>query len=317
MSKKSRARWLACRAHSARNCLDQRYLLIVAMAAASSFVENRTGLPEDPIRDDSQETLELGAQDPEVTLEHEWTIRTNLHKKSWTVNKKDLQEINGKMFIRVSKFDRNFVFFCTGKGLQMGKCQATSCNVAAFDSLIQSRKKASLEMIGPVLHSEGVKRKPREEDKDLLACPYVSVRMPAFDFEGGVVGPLEVKMVWSIKASDLWVEFASQTWLYLKAMVMHGLQAQEYGRSKKTAKQAAKQHSFGSPKRSPKKVPKKKSSPKMWSKIKKPTRFSPMIVDELERTGAAHSQPQTSRDWNNLLRIPQSPSPSMKSDQSD
>ena len=292
-------------------------VLAVAMAASSAFVEQRTGLPDDPIMEDSQETLELGAQEPEVTLEHEWTIRTNLHKKSWTVNKKDLQEIKGMMFIRLSKFDRNFVFFCTGKGLQMNKCQATSCNVAAFDALVQSRKKASLEMIQPVLQAEGLKRKPREEDKDLLPRPYVRVMMPAFDWDAGVVGPLEVNMVWSLKSSDLWIEFRSETWLYLKSMVMKGLQDQEYGRTRRTAKQQC----FGSPKRSPKKKAKKaspkKKSPKMWSKFRKPTRFNKAIVAELEMTGAAHSQPQTSRDWNNLLGIPQSPSPSMNSDKSD
>ena len=52
----------------------------------------------------------------------------------------------------------------------MSKCQATSCNVAAYDALVQSRKKASLEMIQPVLQAEGLKRKPREEDKDLPAA---------------------------------------------------------------------------------------------------------------------------------------------------
>ena len=44
----------------------------------------------------------------------------------------------------------------------MGKCQATSCNVAAFDALVQSRKKASLEMIQPVLQAEGTGRHPGE-----------------------------------------------------------------------------------------------------------------------------------------------------------
>ena len=256
-------------------------------------------------QDDSQETLELGSPDPEVTLEHEWTIRTNFHKKCWTVKQSDVTEIKNMKFIRLSKWDRNFVFFCTGKGLQMAKCQTTSCNVAAFDCLVQARKQASLEAVKTILEAEGIKRKPREEDKDILTRAYVKVMMPAFDWDAGVVGPLESNMLWSLKASDLWIEFRSDTWLYLRQMVLKGLQEQEYGKSKRTAKSKSKV----SPKKSPKKhqfgSPKAKKSPKQ-KRPRKPTRFNKYIVTELERTGAAHSQPQTSRDWNNYLHIEQS-----------
>lgn len=259
------------------------------------------------VQDDSQETLELGTPDPEVTLEHEWTIRTNLHKKSWTVKQSDVQEVKNMKFIRLSKWDRNFVYFCTGKGLQMAKCQTTSCNVAAFDALVVARKTASMEMVKPLLETEGLTRKPREEDRDLLPRAYVKVLMPAFDWDAGVVGPLEANMLWSLKASDLWIEFRSQNWLYLRQMVLKGLQDQEYGRSKRSAKSKPKT----SPKKSPKKrqfgSPVKKKSPKQ-RRPRRHTRFNKAIVAELERTGAAHSQPQTSRDWNNYLHIPQSES---------
>ena len=263
-------------------------------------------------QDDSQETLELGSPDPEVTLEHEWTIRTNFHKKCWTLKQSNVTEIKNMKFIRLSKWDRNFVFFCTGKGLQMAKCQTTSCNVAAFDFLVQARKQVSLEVVKTFLEEEGIKRKPREKDRDLLTRPYVKVMMPAFDWDAGVVGPLEGNMLWSMKASDLWIEFRSETWLYLRQMVLKGLQEQECGKSKRIAKskskvspkKSPKKHQFGSPQA---KIgsPKAKKSPKQ-KRPRKHTRFNKFIVDELERTGAAHSQPQTSRDWNNYLRIPQS-----------
>ena len=134
------------------------------------------------VQDDSQETLELGTPDPEVTLEHEWTIRTNLHKKSWTVKQSDAQEVKNMKFIQLSKRDRNFVYFCTGKGLAL------------------ARKTASMERVKPILETEGLTRKPREEDKDILPRAYVKVLMPAFDWDAGVVGPLEANMLWSLKA---------------------------------------------------------------------------------------------------------------------
>ena len=251
---------------------------------------------------DSQSTLELGDPDPQVTLTQEWSIRSNFQKKVWNIKEKDIMECQGMRFVRISKWDRQFVWFATGKGLSMGNLQATSANVKPFDELINLRKQASLQVAKAVLEKEGLSRKVREEDKDLLGSSYVSVTWPAFDFEDSVEGPLQVNMLWSVKSSDIWIEFASQTFLYLRKMIQKGLQQQEYGRSR------TKRHVFksASAKSSPKKSPKKK--------IRKPTRFSKFIVDELERTGAGHSQPQTARDWNNYTRIPQPPTPPDSSD---
>jgi len=298
--------WLACRAHSSQASILSRKSLIPAMSASSA----RSGLVEDPINDlDSQSTMELDNPDPQVTLTQEWSIRCNFQKKLWSVQDKDLQEVQGMRFVRISKWDRQFVFFATGKGLSMKNVQLASANVKPFDHLVALRKMTSLQVAKEMLEKEGQKRKVREEDKDLLEHRFVSVTCPAFDFEGQVEGPLQANMLWSIKSSDLWVEFSSQNFLYLRKMVQKGLADRDHGRTR-----AKKQvfHAKSPKKASPTKAAKSKSSPTKSPKkkiVRKPTRFSKFIVDELERTGAAHSQPQTARDWNNYLHIPQPDTP--------
>ena len=221
--------WLACRAHSSQASVLSRESLIPAMSASSA----RSGLVEDPINDlDSQSTMELDNPDPQVTLTQEWSIRCNFQKKLWSVQDKDLQEVQGMRFVRISKWDRQFVFFATGKGLSMKNVQLASANVKPFDHLVALRKMTSLQVAKEMLEKEGQKRKVREEDKDLLEHRFVSVTCPAFDFEGQVEGPLQANMLWSIKSSDLWVEFSSQNFLYLRKMVQKGLADRDHGRTR-------------------------------------------------------------------------------------
>ena len=258
--------WLVCRAHSSQISILSIKSLVPAMSETSAC----GGLAEDPINDlDSQSTMEFDNPDPQVTLTQEWSIRCNFQKKVWNVHDKDIQEVQGMRFVRISKWDRQFVFFATGKGLSMKNVQTASANVKPFDHLIALRKLTSLQMAKEVLEKEGLKRKVREEDKDLLPHQYVSVTCPAFEFEGQVIGPLQANLLWSIKSSELWIEFSSQNFLYLRQMVQKGLAEREHKKQifhkspmstgcpgKSPAKSPAK-----SPKKSPKKSPRFKRKP--------------------------------------------------------
>ena len=160
----------------------------------------------------------------------------------------------GKQFVKIGKFDRGFISFCGGK-LKFGQ-SGTGANVQALDELVLLRNKASEKAVEMVLketlaHGEKI-RKVRKEDKDLLDYGYVPVEFPEFMHEGISHGPLTVNCLWALKGKELHVEFSQQTFLYLRAMVLHEKAEGKVGRSRAAPKSPKKGRAQKKPKKSPK-----------------------------------------------------------------
>ena len=193
-----------------------------------------------------------------VTLTKAWVIKFSGMKKPWLP---DVMEHCHRPFIRLAKFDRNLTYFVLGKGMDLRKGKGESCNTKSFDHMLDLRRDASVRAVEDVLDSsmgetethtvhrkKAKKRIVKENDKDMLATPWVNITLPRIEQNGQCWGPIVVKCLWSIKDPDIWVEFQSATLEYIKAMIQSSRDEGKTGRTKKGARKGK-----GSPKKSPKK----------------------------------------------------------------
>ena len=68
-----------------------------------------------------------------VTIKSRWVV-SNANQKVWVPSTKEASD--GRVYIKLTKFDRSLVMFALGKGMR-GKRNA---NVEAFDRLLEARK---------------------------------------------------------------------------------------------------------------------------------------------------------------------------------
>ena len=189
-----------------------------------------------------------------LTLEKAWVLRGAKSQRLWLP---EIREVQGCMFIKLSKFDRALTWWALGASLDMRAGKGRSCNVQGFDTWLDLRKAASSAAVHEALQHDDVpnekeqKRKGRivrEGDKDLLSQPWVITTLPAVSHDGKECGPLAVKCLYGISTPDLWVEFSHDTMMWFRAMVRSDRDAEKWGRTRERKKV--------------KSSPKKPSSPK-------------------------------------------------------
>ena len=163
---------------------------------------------------------------PSITLNREWTIKVSGSKRVWSP---DIQEKNELKFMRIHKFCRSLTYFCLGKGLDMRAGKQRSCNTKSFDELLELRRAACQKAViaAKMFQQDGVvdedekkkasKYQVKEEDKDMLAQPFVTIDVPTKTYHGRTFGPLSVRVLYGIKDPDLWIEFHQDTLLWLRA----------------------------------------------------------------------------------------------------
>ena len=199
-----------------------------------------------------------------------WFIVTDEKKWKWT--EPDIITKNGLHYVKISKWDRNFVRFATGKPLDLRDCRSSGANAKVLDDIATRRNTASRQAVEKELAlladagSEGevqkLKRKVRVEDGDLLPNPFVTVEFPEFERNGQVYGPLLPKLLWAISGSSFYIEAIEPNLLYLKHAVQLGLESGQLGRSRASPKSSPKKKGR-KPKGSPKKATPKKSPKKV------------------------------------------------------
>ena len=190
-----------------------------------------------------------------VTIKTRWVV-SNAHQKHWVPSTKEASD--GRVYIKLTKFDRSLVMFALGKGMQ-GKRNA---NVEAFDRLLEARKAASVQAVQAATDdSENTgtkKRKVRAEDQSLLAASHVTIDVPEVRFQNQTMGGYGMRCLWGIDSSCLWVELCKSNLKYMKAIICLG-QGQG-GKTRSNARVPKSPKKSRSPKSH---SPKKSQSPKL------------------------------------------------------
>ena len=150
----------------------------------------------------------------------------------------ETQEVENATFMRISKWDRGLVTFCTGKALQFSGGPRQDVNVGFLEKLQRLRTAAVNAAVAAVLEidaEDGSKkrkrtRRTRLSDKDLVS-PIINVTGPATHDDAGVVhDALAMRILFGIKNHDLWVEATPQNLEYIRHGVLSAMNAAQTGR---------------------------------------------------------------------------------------
>ena len=169
----------------------------------------------------------------QCTMESRLVIN-NMHKTDWVPEAK---EVDALVFMRVSKWDRNFVKFCTGKALSFARHSRRDVNVSFIEVLQKLRTTVVDEAITSAYASEDAEkkkskriRKAREADRDLapavltMSCPEVR--------RGDLCVPgISIKVLFGIKNNDLWIEALPENLEYIRHGVLSSLASDQKGRA--------------------------------------------------------------------------------------
>ena len=146
--------------------------------------------------------------------------------------------IGPNVFIEISKWDRKFCRYISGKTLAFKEGGPNvDINAAFFDTLRARRNQASQEAYRAATDTEESpekkRRKARKGDSS-LAPPSVYVSAPPISHEG-VVYALpndEMEVAWGVGADvKLWVKCGDDTILYVKAAILSDLSQNVRGRN--------------------------------------------------------------------------------------
>ena len=161
-------------------------------------------------------------------------VVSNDFKTNWVP---ESEEVDGSMFMRLSKWDRNFVKFCTGKALVFSGGNRQTVNVDFVDKLQRLRTDAVDAALAAVMEQEpdGSKkrkriRKARIDDRDILPQVFTII-CPALDQdEQRIHEELPMRVLFGVKNHDLWMEAKEVNLEYVRLGIMSALHASQHGR---------------------------------------------------------------------------------------
>ena len=160
-------------------------------------------------------------------------------------------------FAKCSKFDRGFVMFTLERNMlttcNKGGKGPVSCNLLAFNSLLQARRETSIKCAQDALEVEEmetddapqVKKRKIKSSHEALVNPVISIPFPSC----GEWPERQVNVLWGVKSSDLWVELIPANMKHLKCILKTDM---DKGEVKCRKKASPKKKGRGSPKKSPK-----------------------------------------------------------------
>ena len=130
-------------------------------------------------------------------------------------------------FAKCSKFDRGFVMFTLERNMlttcNKGEKGPVSCNLPAFNSLLQARRETSIKCAQDALEVEEmetddtpqVKKRKIKSSHEALVNPVISIPFPSC----GEWPERQVNVLWGVKSSDLWVELIPANMKHLKCIL--------------------------------------------------------------------------------------------------
>ena len=163
-------------------------------------------------------------------------VVNNQHVKGWVPQ---TSEVDGRHFVRISKWDRCFVKFCIGAGLSFSGNGEQSINVAFLEGLqcllTESANAAVRQAFKANVDDETTQkkkrvRKARAPDQD-VASKVLVINAPELFHEEEVMPSRQLMVLRGVKNHDLWVELTVDNLEYIKFGVLAGLDSMQCGRS--------------------------------------------------------------------------------------
>lgn len=157
-----------------------------------------------------------------IEIQHVMTITMN--HQEW---RPKVHTIGGHTLVMISKWDRAFTQFFTGKSLDLRKGKHRSLNAMGagsfLDDLCKKRRDASiqaaLEEYSKCSEDASKKRRRTITKKDEHLCPVVDVTLDAIEDTDGCRVAKVVKMGFAKCGSELWVEASSDVLEH----ILHGM----------------------------------------------------------------------------------------------
>jgi hypothetical protein len=175
-------------------------------------------------------------------------VVSNDFKVNWVP---DSQEVEGATFMRISKWDRNFVRFCTGQALLFSGGTRRDVNVSFIEVLQRLRTSVVDSAVAKAFTDEegGRKRKRSRKarvcDRDLVPS-ILSIDCPEIRRGELLVPAMTMRILFGIKNHDLWIEALPANLEYIRHGVVSALDAEETGRKwKRTKRQTGAELSSG------------------------------------------------------------------------
>ena len=174
----------------------------------------------------ASEGEEQDEDEQELDVKEAWVIRVG-SKNVWLPT---THRCDGRIFMKLSKFDRGFVKFCLKKSMNLttrkGDGQHRSANVAGFEKLLSLRTAASKAAASAAMEMQedgqkGKKRKVRDSDRHLVDG-VVEIQAPEIEWSDNVYGGFTMHVLWGLQSKDLWAELTIQNLHYLRAVVASG-----------------------------------------------------------------------------------------------
>ena len=161
-------------------------------------------------------------------------VVSNDFKTNWVP---ESVEVDGSVYMRICKWDRCFVKFCTGRALKLGNGGRQDVNVDFVDKLQRLRTAAVDAHLAGLMEQEpdGSKkkkrlRKARLDDRDILPQVFTII-CPALDQDGEIIhDELSMKVLFGVKNHDLWMEAKEANLEYVRLGILSALQASQHGR---------------------------------------------------------------------------------------
>ena len=150
----------------------------------------------------------------------------------------DVKDVNGIRFIGLSKWNREFIRFVSGRGLDLRNTQMNTVNSEFFDTMLAARKAASVEVIQNVLNESSEAddadpspsaRKPKSKQKHAWAvvCASESLGPPVVDIH---VQGHQMKVLLELRSNMVWVELTPENLQFIQAGIIQSPAGRSYKR---------------------------------------------------------------------------------------
>ena len=159
------------------------------------------------------------------------TVVIRRDKHTWLPT---LQEVDGRRFIELSKWDRNFVQFATGKCLDFRSGKSCSANVSFFDRLVAERKKETHDAIVKTLMDtpdDEVARGSRNSKRRKITWQeVVSSEVMAPRIVDITIDDTCISVLSGLKTSSIWIELSAANLTFVQSGVSQCLGTRDAGR---------------------------------------------------------------------------------------
>eukprot|EP00438_Fugacium_kawagutii_P002937 Skav235408 [mRNA] locus=scaffold4571:4185:4997:- [translate_table: standard] len=146
----------------------------------------------------------------------------------------EVKQQGNRDFIKLAKWDRNFVKFALGMPMDLSKGVARSANSTLFEDLLTLRRNASVSSVTqqlepPNLENESNqegrrKKKPKVRDGDkCLVDPVITIKLPELEHNGEWFPSRPALVLFGVQSKELWIELRSDNLAYMKCLVKKGV----------------------------------------------------------------------------------------------